>query len=504
MKKVIALAITLTVLFGINTNLNVYAEDVEKEHVDSIESIDSMKQPLPDSMIEEIKEDMDETKDETEETENLIEEAEDKTEEIESVVEETKDKTVKMESVVEETKDMIEEIESVIEETEEETEETKDKIVEIDSITIEAIAKDSAVELNWNDIEESDNYILKRRVSSEIEYTIVADNITKTSYIDTELTNNKTYYYVIIAEKETGNIESEEISVIPNSDFDVMTLMSLNNEPNGNLTSITTEEITLPNSPENINAISENKKITLTWNAVDNADYYIVKRTSISGKFYKIVADSLTKTTYTQSELENGKSYYYVIIAVNEVGESELSNEVEAIPGVQRPDHVIVQVVDDKIQLSWDPVSNADTYSVKRSEEIDGTYTVISRNKVATNYVDDNIEKNKVYYYVITAVNSIGESKGTEPITAIVKEVPKRFILLIVLSNGMQKEYDLDTTTTAEFIKWYINRGNGIGSPLFTLFAKDKELIFENSKDYIGFNSILFYQLNEYTVNMQR
>ncbi|GMQ61006.1 RCC1 domain-containing protein [Vallitalea maricola] len=343
-----------------------------------------------------------------------------------------------------------------------------------------AESSNESVNLTWSNTNGAFTYKIKRATTSGGPYTLVANNITGTTYKDTGLTNGTSYYYVVSAVNTKGeSANSTEVISLP--------------------------DITKPNSPTGINVSTADKRVNLTWNKIVNADSYIVKKATTSGGPYTIVANNLTKTTYTELGLNNGTSYYYIIIAKNEKGESEPSIEKEAVPGIQKPNNVIIQVVDKEIKLSWDPVSNTDVYKIKRSENLDGPYTVLSEGITGTNYVDNSIKENKLYYYVISAVKSLGESPETEPVSALVKDsVDKRYILLVVLNNGMQKEYDVDTSTAVKFINWYLNRANGIGSPFFTLFNQEKEDVFENSKDYIGFNTILYYQLNEYKVYMQK
>lgn len=305
--------------------------------------------------------------------------------------------------------------------------------------------------------------------------------MSNTTYTDTNLINGTNYYYVVSAVNPTGeSANSTEITGQPT--------------------------IVKPNTPINIDALVGDRVVTLTWHDMVNAESYIIKRATTKGGPYTLVADQITTNTYTESNLSNATPYYYIIIAKkNSVGESQPSNEIEVIPGVQRPTNVIIQKVDAGIRLSWDLVNDASSYKVKRSETLEGPYTTIQDNITGTDYVDTSIQNNKIYYYVLSANNHLGESPGTKPISVYVKNDSKeRYILLITLINGMQKEYDISSETAVEFIKWYTNRGNGIGTPFFTLFNEEKkEAVYGNSKDYIGFNTILYYQLNEYKIKVQ-
>jgi fibronectin type 3 domain-containing protein len=336
-----------------------------------------------------------------------------------------------------------------------------------------------SVKLKWKFVNGSLTYKVKRGTNSGGPYSLVADNINVNSYIDNNVSNGTTYYYIISSVNSVGESEySNEVTAIP--------------------------DITKPAAPTNIDTVTGDKRVNITWSKVDNADSYTIKRGTSSGGSYTLVKNNITTTSYTDSALTNGTTYYYIISAKNEKGESEFSKEIEVVPGVQKPKNVIIQVEDNAINISWDPVASASIYKVKRSENIEGPYTVLGAGVTPTNYRDDSITKNKIYYYVISAVNTIGESPNTQPVSAIVKDSKgKRYILLITLTNGMQKEYDIDTSIAMKFINWYTNRANGIGNPLFILFNDKKDEVFGNSKDYICFNTILYYQLNEYEVHVE-
>ena len=69
----------------------------------------------------------------------------------------------------------------------------------------------------------------------------------------------------------------------------------------------------------------------MSWNGVSNADSYKIYRSTSSGCCYGFVTQ-ISGTTYADSGLTNGTRYYYVITAVNSVGEGGYSNEASAVP----------------------------------------------------------------------------------------------------------------------------------------------------------------------------
>ncbi len=65
-----------------------------------------------------------------------------------------------------------------------------------------------------------------------------------------------------------------------------------------------------------------------------------------------------------------------------------------------------------QVNLSWSPDSVATGYNVKRSNAPGGPYTTVGANVGGTSYIDTGLT-GQVYYYVVTAVNPIGESANS-------------------------------------------------------------------------------------------
>jgi hypothetical protein len=71
--------------------------------------------------------------------------------------------------------------------------------------------------------------------------------------------------------------------------------------------------------------------VTLSWNANQNATSYSVYRGTIQGGPYLRVASGVVGTTYTDLQVTNHQTLYYVTTAVNGAGESGYSNEAIAV-----------------------------------------------------------------------------------------------------------------------------------------------------------------------------
>lgn len=89
---------------------------------------------------------------------------------------------------------------------------------------------------------------------------------------------------------------------------------------------------TAPAAPTGLSATAGNAQVSLTWNAVSGATSYTVKRATTSGGPYTNVATGLTGTSYTNTGLTNGTTYYYVVSASNSAGSSANSAQASATP----------------------------------------------------------------------------------------------------------------------------------------------------------------------------
>ena len=86
-----------------------------------------------------------------------------------------------------------------------------------------------------------------------------------------------------------------------------------------------------PAAPTNLTGVGGNGFVTLTWTGVSGAAYN-VKRSLVSGGPYTTIASNVAATTYTDSTVTDGVTYYYVVTAVNTAGESGNSNQAAVTP----------------------------------------------------------------------------------------------------------------------------------------------------------------------------
>jgi hypothetical protein len=158
------------------------------------------------------------------------------------------------------------------------------------------------VALSWSAVTNATSYNIKRAAASDVgPYTTIATGVSGTSFSDTALIPGTTYYYVVSAVNSANE--------------------------SGNSTKASALILT---APQNLTVRANESQAALSWNSVANAASYNVKRAAASGGPYTTIATGVTGTTYTDTSVTNGTTYYYVVSAVNSTNESINSAEVRA------------------------------------------------------------------------------------------------------------------------------------------------------------------------------
>jgi fibronectin type 3 domain-containing protein len=185
---------------------------------------------------------------------------------------------------------------------------------------VQATAGDAQASLNWSASSGATSYHVKRSTTSGGPYTQAASPAA-TSYTDTSLANGTTYYYVVSALDSAGeSANSAQVSATPESAG------------------------ASPAAPTNLQATAGNAQASLSWSASSGATGYHVKRSTTSGgPFAQIAAP--TTTSYTDTSLINGTTYYYVVSALDAAGESANSAQVMANPIAPAAANVTVTVI---------------------------------------------------------------------------------------------------------------------------------------------------------------
>ncbi len=270
---------------------------------------------------------------------------------------------------------------------------------------LRATPGDAQVTLSWNAMGGATSYTIKRSSSLGERSTIIAADVTGTSFTNTGLTNGTTYYYVVRAVNAAGTSgDSAPASATPAE---------------------------TPSGAPTLSATPGGAQITLSWSAIGAAASYNLYRSTAPGSFFPgsefgAPLATVNGTSFIDTGLVNGTTYYYVVRASSEGGgESPASNRVTSIPAPLPSAPTIVATAGDRqVRISWQPVSFATTYSLKRALAAGGPYTMVATGLSHTSCTDIGLVNGTTYYYVVFAVNSSGVGAGSTPASATPRPLP--------------------------------------------------------------------------------
>ena len=183
---------------------------------------------------------------------------------------------------------------------------------------------------------------------------------------------------------------------------------------------------TAPVAPTSLSVVPDDQFNIVQWSAVATATSYTLYWSETS-PLTKATANAITNVVspFKHTGLTNGKLIYYGVTAYDAAGESELSSAVGAAPvapGPASPASVNATAGDKMVTLAWAPVSGASSYNVywsKASPVIPGGAGVTKIDRLTTtSYTHVGLTNGDRYYYIVTAVNSSGESAKPVEVSA--------------------------------------------------------------------------------------
>lgn len=180
------------------------------------------------------------------------------------------------------------------------------------------------------------------------------------------------------------------------------------------------------------------------------------------------------------------------------ISEMEMMEEIVTAPTA--PTNLSATTGNAQVTLTWTAVTGATSYNVKRATTAGGPYTTIASSVSTATYTDTTVTNGTTYYYVVTAVDTGGESGNSNEASATPQapQTGNKGLLVITMTNGSEKEYDLAMTEVNSFITWYNNRAGGTGTPYYIFSKTYNQGPFLSKKDYIIFDKILNFEVMEY------
>ncbi len=234
-----------------------------------------------------------------------------------------------------------------------------------------------------------------------------------TSLTITGLTNGTMYYFIVTATNSIGeSVASTAVSATPAT--------------------------VAPDAPTDVATAPGNTEVTVSWTApsdtggADITDYTVYWDTVAA-----VTTDTTTKkstgngsvTSLTITGLTNGLSYYFIVTATNSIGESVASTAVSATPATvpEVPTDVETAPGNTEVTVSWTAPSDTGGADITDYTVYWGTEATVTvapdTNKKSTGTADTSLTitgltNGTMYYFIVTATNSAGESVATTAVSA--------------------------------------------------------------------------------------
>jgi hypothetical protein len=152
-------------------------------------------------------------------------------------------------------------------------------------------------------------------------------------------------------------------------------------------------------------------QVSLTWTAAGGAQAYNLYRGTTSNGETQL-APGITGTSYVDTAVTNGTTYYYRVAGTNANGEGALSNEVNATPNPApvppaAPTNLTATGGSQRVTLNWlNHATTATGIAIERKQNPNQPFTQIATVVPAsTTYVDTSARKKTTYYYRIRTMN---------------------------------------------------------------------------------------------------
>ena len=218
--------------------------------------------------------------------------------------------------------------------------------------------------------------------------------------------------------------------------------------------------------------------IGLTWtDASSDETGFVIERSTTSGSgFSSVATPAANDTSYTDTSLSPGTTYYYRVRSANASGQSSASNEASATTTLTTPAAptglVATTASSTSIGLTWTDASTNETgFVIERSTTSGSGFTSIATLAAdATSYTDTGLSPGTTYYYRVSSANTSGQSTASAEATATTRTAYAQWKLDTGLGADALDTADADFDGLANLVEYALGTSptNSTASPIVT------------------------------------
>jgi fibronectin type 3 domain-containing protein len=365
--------------------------------------------------------------------------------------------------------------------------------------SLRPFVKGGQVTLSWRGSAYAESYNVKRATSSGGPYTTLATAGDKNLYyVDAGLVPGTTYYYVVSANNPGGeSADSAEASAVPDTQLYGTLIGTEGSWRNYGATKNTVFDGSLKNffdSPDNygwagldlgtgVSAVitqvaycprpgSNNHMAGGKFQGSDIADF-----SSGVVDLFTITAEP-PQGVLTMQTISNPSAIRYVRYispqgGFGNVAEVQFFGNVGGLNVPTAPVSLRATVADGfNINVSWAPVPNATSYTIRRSASPDEP-SVVVENQEGTSFTDKGFSADTTCYYVVTALNSVGESVAFAEVSATTQTAGPTQAAHYAMDG------DLSDRTSHHY------HATGSGAPIYATGYSGQAIVLNGTSDYV-------------------
>jgi parallel beta-helix repeat protein len=229
----------------------------------------------------------------------------------------------------------------------------------------------------------------------------------------------------------------------------------------------------LPWTPRNfkISVYPPGNAINLSWipSIVDTVGFEI--HSNFTGNWTRLISLGSNNNTFNHTELINGETYYYRILARDARGQGSMYSKIisgipwDSIAPVSPLKLDIISISNNTLELYWEPNIEDDLegYNIYRSnlsDPIDWGEPIATLSINDGKYFDENLDENTSYYYVITAFDEVPNESNFSKIVKGTTLIGQHGVVI----NNSVKDFNIVEDTidnkTINLYHWFKNIDN--------------------------------------------